>query len=214
VLELARRFAKNPKWEGRTLVFMTFSGEEKGLLGSKHYCNKNPLFSLADTAAMVNLDMVGRMQKDKDSGKGKLIVEGTGTSKSFDELIEKFNKKYDFKLSKKKDVGGYSDQDSFYRKKIPVVFMWTGIHVDYHLPTDTWDKINYKDMARVVDMAEEVVAHLATVEKRPEYVYVPPPPIITPGQVKLGISIDYASEKKGLLIEGVSPNCPAAKGGL
>jgi C-terminal processing protease CtpA/Prc len=173
------------------------------------------LFPLADTAAMVNLDMVGRMAKDDKTGKGKLIVEGTGTSKSFEELIDKFNKKYDFQLTKRKGAGGYSDHDSFYQKKIPIVFLWTDTHEDYHLPSDTWDKINFTDMARIVDLAEEVVTYLATEEQRPEYVYVPPQysagPISIP---KLGITPASYSGTNGVKVSAVHPNGPADKGGM
>jgi hypothetical protein len=214
VLELARRFGEMKNRQGRTLVFMLYSAEEKGLLGSRHYVNRDPLFPLADTVAMVNLDMVGRMAKDKDTGKGKLNVEGVGSAKGFEDMIETLNTKYDFHLVKKKGSGPYSDHDPFYKKKIPVVFLWTGIHTDYHQPTDTWDKINLSDMMRITDLAEEVISTLATNEHRPEYVYVPSPVMTFGGGPKMGLLIDYGSDKKGVLLEGVSPEGPAAKAGL
>src|SRR5262249_10527940 len=99
LMELARRFAAVPHREGRRLLFIAFSAEESGLCGSEAYC-KDPLFPLSGTAAMINLDMVGRLTKDKGSGKDKLIVYGTGTAPTFDGLIEALNKKYDFHLKK------------------------------------------------------------------------------------------------------------------
>jgi hypothetical protein len=216
VMELARRFSQMKDREGRTLVFMTFSGEEKGLLGSRFYCNTQPLFPLADTAAMVNLDMVGRMAKDKKTGKGKLIAEGTGTAKGFDDLIEKFNKKYDFQLTKRKGGGPYSDHDSFYQKKIPIVFLWTDTHEDYHLPTDTWDKINYPDMARIVDLTEEIITHLSAAKQRPEYVAVKPEtPVTGPIKIpKMGFTPGSYSDTNGVLVNAVADGGPAAKGGI
>src|SRR5262249_58414767 len=110
VRERARRFGALENRQGRRLVFITFSGEELGLYGSIYYCN-HPVFPLEDTAAMFNLDMVGRMSKDKDTDKDKLLTEGTGTSKNFDELVERLNKKYDFKLSK--DVNLLPNSDHY-----------------------------------------------------------------------------------------------------
>src|SRR5262249_39723377 len=136
LIELARRFGQTPDREGRRLVFIAFSGEELGLYGSVHYC-KEPLYPLEETAAMLNLDMVGRLRPDADSGKDKLIVYGTGTAKTFDDLIETLNKKYDFKLQKVRTGTGPSDHASFYVKKVPVFFFFTGDHGDYHRPSDT-----------------------------------------------------------------------------
>lgn len=210
VLELARRFGKMKNRQGRTLIFMTFSAEEKGLLGSRHYCNKEPLFSLKKTAAMVNLDMVGRMDKNK------LIAQGIGTAKSFEPLLGKLNKKYKFRIRKVKGGTGPSDHDSFYRKKIPVFFFWTGVHSDYHRPTDTYDRINYKDMVRIADLATDVIDHLAERTKRPQYVQVKSDtgPRPTGNMPRMGIRPAYDSDKKGLLIDGVSPKGPAEKAGM
>ncbi len=161
VMELARRIAAIPDRQGRRIVFMCFSGEELGLLGSVAYV-KNPLFPLDDTVAMVNLDMVGRLAKDKDTGKERLTVYGTGSAKGFDALIDVVNKKYEFQLKKIATGMGPSDQMSFYQKKIPVFFFFTNDHPDYHRPTDTADKINVNGMRRIVELTEELTLHLAT----------------------------------------------------
>jgi len=140
IIELARRLAQMPHRD-RRLVFIAFSGEERGLLGSAYYC-KHPLFPLANTVAMVNLDMVGRLRPDKETGKSKLQVHGIGTAKNFNSLMDDLNKSFDFKFQKVASGFGPSDHASFYAKNIPVLFFFTGDHPDYHRPSDTADKIN------------------------------------------------------------------------
>jgi len=221
VMELSRRFGELIK-DGdlaksrRRMVFMTFSGEELGLLGSAHYA-KNPIFPLESTYAMVNLDMVGRLPKDKDTGKEKLLVEGSTTAKSFDELVEAVNKKYGFELKKNDTFPANSDHFSFYQKKVPVLFFWTGIHPDYHRPTDTADKINVEGMRRIVDLSEDVLKELVASDKKLEYVA---------GKSggggggrsdfpRMGFTPDYdATGDKGIVISAVNDGEPAAKAGI
>ncbi|MFL5243275.1 MAG: M28 family peptidase [Gemmataceae bacterium] len=218
IMELARRFGEIPHREGRRLVFMTFTGEESGLLGSMHYCN-NPLYPLADTVAMVNLDMVGRLRPDMKSSKDKLYVYGTGTDKHFDKLLTDLNQKFDFQMQKTagtRMVGGSSDHASFYAKKIPVLFLFTGNHPDYHRPSDTADKINVEGMAKVADLTEELIDHLARQPDRPEYVKIEGGSSGSPGMngPRLGIMPSYGDEKEGVLLEAVSKGAPAEKAGM
>jgi hypothetical protein len=221
VMELARRFAAIKNRQGRRLVFMAFSGEERGLLGSAHYAN-NPLFPLEKTVAMVNLDMIGRLRPDKASGKDRLIVEGVKTAKGFEELIERFNKKYDFTLTKRPGNSFYSDHASFYRKKVPIFFLWTDTHSEYHRPTDTADRINLKGMRRITDLAEELLAHFASVPERPEYQAIKGkagPPLVRPKGKgpTLGIVPAYSEggdDPKGLKVSEVIEGRPAAKAGI
>ncbi len=217
VLELARRFAALPDRQGRRLVFILFSGEELGLRGSQHYC-KEPLFPLEDTAAMFNLDMVGRLRPDQASGKDKLQVEGSSTAKVFGDMLTALNKKHDFFFALARNLPPYSDHFSFYQKKIPVLFFWTGYHEDYHMPSDTADKINVVGMRRITDLSEEVIARLATMEKRPEYT-----PIAVAGPSgrqrsdgpRLGVMPAYDDDgKEGMKIEAATAGGPAAKAGL
>src|SRR5262249_28664392 len=131
LMELARRFGGRRGYRGRRVVFIASRGEGSGLLGPRHYCDK-PLFPLADTAAMVNMDMVGRLRAD-EANKGKLTVYGTGTGTGFDALIDGLHAKYGFKLQKHagaRMVGevGSSDHESFYLKRVPVLFLFTGVH--------------------------------------------------------------------------------------
>jgi hypothetical protein len=218
VLELARRFGEIPNREGRRLVFMTFTGEESGLLGSAYYCN-NPIYPLADTVAMINLDMVGRVRPDQKSSKDKIFVYGTGTDKGFDKLLTDVNQKYDFMMQKTagtRMAGGSSDHASFYAKKVPVIFFFSGNHTDYHRPSDTADKINVEGMAKVADLTEELIDHLAHQAERPQYVKIEGGPSggRGPSGPRLGIMPSYGDDKEGVLLEGVSKDMPAEKAGL
>jgi hypothetical protein len=217
VMELARRMTSK-KYEGRTIVFMTFSGEEQGLLGSRFFCKK-PTIPLEQVAAMVNLDMVGRLRPDKDTKKDALDVGGVGSAKGFDVLIDELNKKYDFKL--KKSASGYgrgdSDHASFAEKKLPTYFFFTGLHNEYHKPTDTVDTINFPGMQKIVDLTEDVLMTIATAKERPVYVQTQPQ---TRGGGPSGPRLGFMpgnydeAENKGVLIGGVTQGGPAEKGGL
>jgi hypothetical protein len=216
VIELARRFGAQANREGRRLVFVCFSGEEQGLWGSEHYV-KAPPFPLADTVAMVNFDMVGRLRPDSKTQKDRVIVGGTGTAKTFDALIENLNNKYGFTLKKQATGLGPSDHMNFYLKQVPVFWFFTDDHPDYHRPSDTAEKINVAGMRRIADLAEELITNLATAEKRPEYVKVAggggggPG---GPGGPRLGIRPEYGDTEDGVLVKEVGDGGPAAKGGI
>src|ERR1051326_5681678 len=154
--------------------------------------------------------MVRRLSTEKGCKKERLLVQGVGTAKTFDDLMETVNKKYDFKLSKTATGHGPSDHDSFYTKKIPVLFCWTGDHEDYHKPTDTVDRINFNGMAKIVSMSEEIITTLATVKERPEYVRVKDSGGRGP---RIGISFkDDAGE--GAVVDAVVPHSPADDAGI
>ena len=146
----------------RRVVFIAFTGEERGLLGSEHYV-RNPRFALEDTVAMINLDMVGRLRNND------LTVYGTGTAAGFDELVDRANARPQFVLYKVASGYGPSDHQSFYTRKIPILFFFTGLHSDYHRPSDTIDKINLNGMARITDITSVVAAELAKADERPQY---------------------------------------------
>jgi hypothetical protein len=214
IMELARRFAAMPDRQGRRLVFMTFSGEELGLLGSEAYC-KNPLIPINKTVAMLNLDMVGRVPVDTATKKDKLIVEALGTGKEFKTLIDTLNKKHDFLLSKKDVVIPYSDHSSFYDKGVPVLFLWNGDHENYHKPSDTADRINIAGMRHVVDLAEDILVSFTT-EKKPEFQKVAGSGPRRPSSdgPTLGITPDFTEEVEGVLIKEVRDGGPASKAGI
>jgi hypothetical protein len=117
IMELARRFAAMKDRQGRRLVFMAYSGEELNLLGSDYYC-KHPLFPLEDTVAMFNLDMVGRLPISKKTGKDLLLVEGSTTSQTFDAVVDRINKTYDFELKKSDKFIPNSDHASFHPRRL------------------------------------------------------------------------------------------------
>jgi hypothetical protein len=238
LLELARRFGALHQREGRRLVFIAFSGEELGLFGSDHYC-KHPLFPLnsgavvaavglplsgagglpsfpfVGTASMFNIDMIGRLRPDPTTKQDKLLVEGSGSAKTFNDLLETLNQKHRFSLSKKAGGAGPSDHASFYGRKIPVIFFWTGYHDDYHRPSDTADKINVEGLRRVVDLSEDVVTQLATVRDRPEFVEVKSAGAGSPSHgPRLGVRPAAPDGKEGVVIEEVVAGEPAANAGI
>ena len=143
--------------------------------------------------------MVGRLSGDKDNKGGKLIVEGLGTGKGFEQLIDKLNEQAGFKLVKKQGGTGPSDHDSFYRKKIPVFFFWSGTHEQYHKPSDTSDLINVPGMKRIADLAEKVIVQLASDAETARIrgcVRRRRPPTFAKGP-RLGIAPDYEEGKEG-----------------
>ena len=216
VMELARRFAAQQDYQGRTLVFMTFAGEEQGLLGSRHFCN-NPTIALDKACAMVNLDMVGRLRPDKDTKQGSLEIGGIGSAKPFGPMVDGINKKYNLKLAKTESAYGPSDHTSFAEKKVPVFFFFTGLHKEYHKPADTVDTINFDGMKTIVDFAAELIGNLATLNEKPAFVQTGRGnPGGRPAVPRIGImpgNYDETTEK-GVLIGGVSENGPAAKAGM
>ena len=211
MMELARRFAALPNRQGRRLVFIAFSGEELGLFGSDYYC-KHPIFPLKQTAAMFNLDMVGRLRPDKGTGKAKLLTEGSGTAKPFRELLDNLAQKHDFKMVNKPSGFGPSDHASFCGKEVPVLFVWTDYHADYHRPSDTADKINIEGMRRIADLSQDAITTLTQMDK-PEFIKVKTASIGPGDGPRLGIRLGD-SGGKGLLVEDVEAGKPAAKAGL
>ncbi len=209
VLELAEKFASEKDKLKRSIIFITFSGEELGLLGSEYFVNNTPI-PLTEMNTMVNMDMIGRLN-DKD----ELIVYGVATSPGWKDLLTSTNS-YNFKLAFQDDGYGPSDQSSFYGKKIPVLFFFTGTHPDYHRPTDDADKINYPGEEKVLHYVYDVTSKIDTEEEKPEYVNVPRKDKGTRGgwKVYVGTIPDYAANVEGLRLTGVSEDSPAQKGGI
>ena len=206
VIELARLFSAQRPGLKRTLVFIAFSGEEEGLLGSNYYVN-HPLVPLAKTVAMINMDMIGRMKDHK------LVIGGVGTAKEWRDILAKDKA---FELILNEDGYGPSDHSSFYGKQVPVLFFWTGTHSDYHKPSDTSDKINYTDEARILGMVARVVRDVDGADKRLTYTTAKTDPAQRPlgFRVYLGTIPNYAESSDGLLLDGVRDGSPAAKAGL
>jgi aminopeptidase YwaD len=211
LLELAQAFASRRNELKRSLLFIAFTGEEEGLLGSEYYV-KNPTLPLDRTVAMINMDMIGRLNNLK------LIVYGTGTSGEFDSLVTRRNADSAFVLSLVKDGFGPSDQSSFYGKKIPVYFFFTDLHSDYHRPSDTWEKLNYDGMEKVVRFVENVALDVDQEAVKPKYIAVEMPK--TSGnagrnyRVYMGTIPDFGEQVEGMKLSGVREGSPAAKAGL
>jgi len=213
LLEIARRLATSGQKPQRRIVFIAFTGEERGLLGSDYYI-RNPRFPLESTIAMFNLDMVGRLKDEK------LAVYGTGTAREFDPLVVSLCGKYGFQLTKHPGGYGPSDHAKFYGKKIPVLHLFTGTHTDYHRPSDDSPKLNIEGMRRVTDMLVEIVQTVDANGERPTYVEIKRVESIAasgdPGdRPYFGSMPAYPNpEKDGVLLELVSEGSPAAKAGL
>ena len=212
MLEMARRLVRRGDPLPRRVVFIAFSGEERGLLGSQHYVDQ-PLIPLSDTVMMINFDMVGRLNE-----KDELTVYGTGTSPGFDTLVDVLGKSEGFTIKKISDGLGPSDQQSFYLKDIPVLFAFTGTHSDYHRPSDDTHLINFAGMSRIADLCEVLLLDLIRRPKKPEFVRVASKRQNDPGRVAitayLGSIPDYNEDVKGVKLNGVREGSPAEKGGL
>ncbi|MBK7763137.1 MAG: M20/M25/M40 family metallo-hydrolase [Bacteroidetes bacterium] len=206
VIELARYFSSNGITENYNFLFMTFSGEELGLIGSKKWC-ENPTYPLSNINYMINLDMIGRYEADK-----KLLIYGVGTSAEWISNIEKVNKTFAIKYD---SAGiGPSDQTSFYLKNIPALHFFTGQHNDYHKPSDDISKVNVAGEAKILELIIDLVYQL---DNKPKLGFLKTRDAESTKmsfKVTLGIMPDYIFDGKGLRLDGVSDNKPAAKAGL
>jgi len=210
VIELARLLRRNPP--KRSVMFVTFSGEELGLLGSQYFVDHPPV-PLEKVRAMLNFDMVGRMQDDR------LIVYGVATAQELDEIIAKANASAPLRLTATGDGFGASDHSSFYAKNLPVLHFFTNVHEDYHKATDDADKINAVGIARVVALAERVTREIAD---RPQPLTFVRAVAAAPStstrentSAYLGSIPDMgATEVKGVRLTGVRAESPADKAGL
>ncbi len=209
LLELARHFAAARERPGRRLVFIAFTAEESGLIGSRHYAN-NPVFPLKDTVAMLNMDMVGRLQNDK------LMVGGLASGKPFAALVDRLNAKHHFDLLREPSGQGPSDHSSFEAKQVPVLNLFTGFHEQYHRPSDRPETINVPGERRVVAFVADLLTELRTMP-RPEYVKTGPynrTKTLWSSAPSTGVLPDYADKKEGVLVGGVVSGTPSARAGL
>ena len=208
LLECAKRLAEDAKQNAsrdrRNILFIAFSGEERGLLGSQYYVN-HPRFELAQTVAMLNMDMVGRLTNND------LTVYGTGTASEFDGMLDANNAKLAFNIQRMPEGLGPSDHESFFRKGISVLHFFTGLHDDYHRPSDDFEKINVKGMARITEMVTELTKQIATAPNRPSFIRVngrANPQSNRQRAVRLGVRLN------GMLVDRVLPRSLAEKAGI
>ncbi len=212
VLELARLLAPQRGQLKRSILFMDFAGEELGLLGSAAWV-KDPTRPLAKAVAMINMDMIGRIKDDK------VYIGGVGTGSTFKPVLEQAQKDAPFKIEY--SAGGYasSDHTSFVSKKIPVLFFFSGLHSDYHKPSDTWDKINAPSAARLLDLVGSVTVQLASASDAPAFQVVAEDKPISGGGgggygPYFGSIPDFGQTENGVKFSDVKPNSPAAKAGF
>lgn len=210
LIQIAARLAASPP--ARTVVFIGFSGEELGLLGSSYYVHQ-PIYPLATTIAMINLDMVGRLRNKR------LIVYGSRTAKEFPALLDSLNWYAGFDLKARGDGYGPSDQSSFYAAGLPVLHIFTDLHEDYHRTTDDWQKINLDGFRQVTDFTVGLITALAN-RTTPLTQVAPDPAGNTEASdlqgygAYLGTVPDMTDNPGGVRLLGVRAGSPAEKAGL
>ena len=204
MLQLADSLRK--KHKGNNYLFISFSGEEQGLLGSNYFV-KNATIDLSKVNYMLNMDMVGRLRADST-----LSVSGTGTAPVWTQSLNALNT--DFKLVLKESGVGPSDHTSFYLQDIPVLHFFTGQHEDYHKPTDDSDKLNYEGMEMITSYIVQLVGELDDDPKLTFRKTKNESEEVPRFKVAMGVIPDYLYDGKGMRIDGVSEDKPAQKAGL
>lgn len=209
VIELARFFSTNKTTENNNFIFICFSGEEMGLLGSKYFTEHAPI-DLTSTDFMINMDMIGRLNPQTKS----LIIHGTGTSTVWENTIKKL-KTESLVITTDSSGVGPSDHTSFYLKNIPVLHFFTGSHADYHKPSDDVEKINLEGEAEVLRLIAKIILELDT---KPKLTFLQTKSkkqsSMSTFKVTLGIMPSYASDVQGLKVDGVTEGKPAHKAGI
>ena len=216
MLEIARRFAVDDSEYRRGLLLMAFAGEEIGLLGSAHWV-ENPTKPLENAAAMLNMDMIGRIGNDK------AYVGGVGTAEGFEHMVQGLAKDKPFKVEVSTSGYSASDHTSFTAKRVPVLFFFSGLHSDYHKPSDTWDKINTEDAVEIVDLVGDIAGALRQAEERPKFAKAEADPHSGAAPSGsggggygpyFGSIPDFAEVPNGVRFADIRPDSPADKGGL
>ena len=216
VLELARLFAPRKGQLQRGILFADFAGEELGLLGSAEWV-KEPTLPLDKAVAMINMDMIGRIKDER------VFIGGTGTGATFKDLLDEEKGKFPFHVEYSASGYAASDHTSFVGKEIPVLFFFSGLHSDYHKPSDTWDKINAPDAAKLLDFIDDVALKIDSASERVAFVTVkeeqPSGQAASGGGGSgygpyFGSVPDFGQEEDGVKFSDVRPGSPAAKAGF
>lgn len=215
VVELARYFAAGPKPK-RGVLFQCYAGEELGLLGSSHYVN-HPMLPIDKAVAMINMDMIGRIRD------GKIYIGGIGTGGSFKGLLEEEQKATTLKFEFSDTTGyGSSDHTSFTTKQVPVLFFFSGLHGDYHKPSDTWEKVDSAQAVKLLQSVASITDKISHTLERPVFARVAPPanphasgtPSGSGYGPYFGSIPDFAEPPSGVRFSDVREGSPAAKAGL
>lgn len=216
VLELAHWFSGEPKHR-RGILFLTFAGEELGLLGSQYYAD-HPVLPLNKAVAMINMDMIGRIRDDK------VYIGGTGTGTTFAGILKQAAERHRFHTDFSEQGGyGSSDHTSFTAKQVPVLFFFSGLHSDYHKPSDTWEKIDAPEAVKLLTLVADVIGQLEDSAARPAFVRVAEPHghgDVAGVSTKSGYGPDFGSIPdftelpNGVRFADIRPGSPASKAGL
>ncbi len=217
VIELARWFSRQPK-QKRGILFLEFAGEEMGLLGSEYYV-EHPEKPLANAVAMINLDMIGRVRE------GKVYIGGVATGSGLRAMLDGITPKYHLNMDYSDNSGyGSSDHTSFTTKQVPVLFFFSGLHSDYHKPSDTWDKIDAPGAVKVLEVVAEAASDLEDSPTRPQFVRVAPSHGEGAGPISsssgsgygpyFGSIPDFGEGTQGVKFADVREGSPASKAGF
>jgi len=214
VLELARILSPLKGQLQRGILFMSFAGEELGLLGSAAWV-KDPTKPLDKAVAMLNMDMIGRIKDNK------VYIGGVGTGSSLQKLLEQAHGDSPLKFELSQSGYTSSDHTSFVTKRIPVLFFFSGLHSDYHKPSDTWDKISPDPATQLLNIVARLTVELASDSERPAFITVVennPHSGVSGGGGGYGPYFgsipDFGQTENGVKFSDVKPGSPAAKAGL
>lgn len=209
LLDIAHRILDRSNGNARTVVFVAFTAEELGLIGSAHYV-ANPVRPNESTFAMVNLDMVGRLEG------ARLAALGAESAEELPALLEDVAGNHALEIAAAGDGFGRSDHQSFFIEEIPVLHFFTGTHVDYHATTDDVENINLEGLVDVSAYVTDVVWALATRTEPLTFVPAEPPQEITSSGERpyLGTIPDMTSSPGGVRLSGVTPGSPADEAGM
>ncbi len=208
VLELMRRMAGGPKPK-RRILFICFSGEERGLLGSTHYVN-DPVFPLENTIAMLNYDMIGTLRNNR------VEVNGVNTAVEFRDIVKAADLVSPLETKLVDSPFGGSDHLPFFRKKIPVMFCFTGVTSRYHTPDDDYSAVNVAGVVDIIDLSEHMLRSIVNMPEAPEFQQVARNGRITRKIPYLGIvpNLGADADEQGVPIQAVRPDSPASNAGL
>jgi hypothetical protein len=212
LVEIAEALSLGTKPPSNSYLFIAFGPEEMGLLGSKHYVN-NPLLPLEEIRVMINLDMVGRLRNQQ------LQVGGVGTAKESEEIVTRLILHDSLTLGTTQEGFGASDHSSFYAKDIPILFLTTGAHTDYHTPEDDIEHINLEGIVSIAEYTSSIAQYMDRMDSTLTYQEAGPK-VQYPGRrgrrIALGIMPDYTDtdNKDGMRVDNVTPGKPAYNGGM
>lgn len=216
LIELSRFFSMPENHQGRSLIFIVFGAEEMGLVGSRYFVD-NKIVPSSSIKAMINLDMVGRLGTD---GSRSITIYGTGTFKEADSILNRAEKEHGFAFKRIADGYGPSDHSAFYTSGIPVLFLTTGAHPDYHTPTDIAQSINFPGLSDVTALTADIVKEIVNLPQAP--LYVETGTKRASGhygrnlKVTLGIMPDVTGSEThgGMKVEATRKGAPADRGGM